>query len=240
LTPGALTKRVVRIDNIKSSYNSSLIEGLITSPIISGYRLYHGEASRPNTLTFVLTGNVLRFSRDISERSFIIQLARPVYKAEWEDNLYTYLTDYHDFILADIVAELRKPGAAYSMQDRYAEWIKNVLARSGGDTDAVVGQNQKRRNECDEELEDATVIMEAIDEHVSQFRNTHAPLAGDDEQVLFITSTSMVEIIREALKEKLNAKAVKCRLEQHVQAGRLPRVKYRRSRQARGYDVYKN
>jgi hypothetical protein len=39
------------------------------------------------------------------------------------------------------------------------------------------------------------------------------------------------------LKEKLSAKAVKRRIEGHIQAGRLPDVQYRRAEHARGYDI---
>ena len=240
LTPEALTKRVVRIDNIKGSYDSAFIEALITSPVISGHRLYHGEASRPNTLTFVLTGNSLRLSRDIADRAFIIRLARPVYRPEWEDELYTYLAEYRDRILADIVSELRKRAAACFARDRYAEWVKGVLARAGGDADAVVSLNKERRGECDEELEEAGLIMEAIDEHIARIRSARIEREGsvDDARFAFITSTEMTELMRDALKEKLSAKAVKRRIEGHIQAGRLPDVQYRRAAHARGYDIH--
>jgi hypothetical protein len=239
LTPEALTKRVVRIDNIKGSYDSAFIEALITSPVISGHRLYHGEASRPHTLTFVLTGNSLRLSRDIADRAFIIRLARPIYRPEWEDELYTYLIEHRDRILADVVADLRKRAAACFARDRYAEWVKGVLARAGGDADAVVSLNKERRGECDEELEEAGLIMEAIDEHIARIRSARTEREGrvEDTQFAFITSTEMTEIVRDALKEKLSARVVKRRLEEHIRAGRLPGVQYRRARHARGYDI---
>ncbi|MDP6507186.1 MAG: hypothetical protein QF886_26400, partial [Planctomycetota bacterium] len=45
LTPEAMKRRLVRIDNIKQVYGSESIEGLITSEYISGHRLYHGDAA---------------------------------------------------------------------------------------------------------------------------------------------------------------------------------------------------
>jgi len=215
---------VVRIDNIKGSYDSAFIEALITSPVISGHRLYHGEASRPNTLTFVLTGNSLRLSRDIADRAFIIRLARPIYRPEWEDELYTYLAEHRDRILADVVAELQGPSASCFARDRYAEWVKDVLARAGGDTDAVVSLNKERRGECDEELEEAGLIMEAIDEHIARIRSARIEREGyvEDARFAFITSTEMTELMRDALKEKLSAKAVKRRIEGHIQAVDCP------------------
>ena len=125
-------------------------------------------------------------------------------------------------------------------RDRYAEWVRGVLARTGGDTDAVVGLNKERRGECDEELEEAGLIIEAIDEHIARIRGARIEREGslEDTQFAFITSTEMTEILRDALKEKLSAKAVKRRLQEHIEAGRLPDVRHRRTEYARGYEIH--
>src|SRR6185295_2456993 len=118
LTPSALSRRVVRIDNIKERYNSAFIEGLITAPTISGHRLYYGDANRPNTLTFLLTGNALRLSRDIAERSYIIRLSKPEYRAGWESDVFNFVSQHRQRILADIIAELQKPSESTAADDR--------------------------------------------------------------------------------------------------------------------------
>jgi len=229
LTPAALSKRVVRIDNIKEAYDSAFIEGLITAPSISGHRLYHGEASRPNTLTFVLTGNALRLSRDIAERSFIIRLVKPRYRADWESAVTNFIIKNRDRILVDIIAELKRPPGPTTLSDRYADWVKGVLARCGGDTDAAIRLNGKRRSTYDDDQDEAAVIMAAIDRH-----NDQVAIA---ETYVFITSTQMTNLVTAALNEDHSAKSVKSKLESHIEAGRLPRVQIKRTNACKGYSV---
>lgn len=229
LTPSSLSKRVVRIDNIKEQYNSAFIEGLITAPTISGHRLYYGDASRPNTLTFLLTGNALRLSRDIAERAFIIRLSKPAYRAGWESEVFNFVALHRQKILADIIAELQKPSEATAADDRYADWVKNVLARSGGEPDAIVELNKERRNACDEDQDEAGAIMAAIDTHIDQ-------IAVLDAHV-FVGSGQMTEIVSKALNEYLSARSVKAKLEGHIEAGRLTRVHWKRTATQNGYVV---
>lgn len=246
LTPGSMTKRVVRIDNIKNSYNSAFVEALITAPTISGHRMYHGDATRPNTLTFVMTGNALRLSRDIAERAFIIRLERPQYRADWESEVMNYVSEYRKFILADILHALRQPPVAYTLSDRYADWVQGVLARCDADVDAVVRLNQNRRDDHDDDQEEAGNIMEAIDADLAQkhqLRLMNIRQQGEDtwdvepEEWFFISSTDMTEIVRKALNEPLSARAVNGKLSGHMEAGRMPRVIYKRTATCRGYKV---
>ncbi len=54
LTPGARTKRIALLDNVKTLRLSwAELEAMITSPIISGRQLYVGEGQRPNLLHVV-------------------------------------------------------------------------------------------------------------------------------------------------------------------------------------------
>lgn len=229
LTPSALARRVVRIDNIKEEFGSAPIEALITAPIISGHRLYHGEASRPNTLTFVLTGNSLRLSRDIAERAFIIRLIKPTYRPEWESEVMNFISAHRDAILMDILAELKKSAATFTESARYAEWAKGVLAHCGGDTDATILQNKDRCNACDEDQDDASAIMAAIDQHIDKISVT--------DSHVFVASSHMTSIVSDALHEQLSSKAVRARLMSHLEAGRFTRVNWKRGRSSNGYIV---
>ncbi len=54
LSPNASSKRVALLDNIKKSrFSWAELESLITIDTISGKRMYVGEASRPNRLSWV-------------------------------------------------------------------------------------------------------------------------------------------------------------------------------------------
>ncbi len=249
LTPGEMGLRIVLMDNIKEGLDSALIEGLITAQRISGHRLYHGEASRPNTLTFLLTGNCLRLSRDLAERAFIIRMVKPTYRLNWEATLLNFVAVHRDLILADILAELCKPPCALSVGDRYADWACNVLGRCGGSeqVDAALTLNHERRDQCDQELDEAQLLMTAIDQHISRNQDkliSALQAAGDNSldgaapEAAFIASTDMTDIVNKALSERLSAKAVKARLTGHIEAGRLPRIKFRRTGRANGYEVH--
>jgi hypothetical protein len=103
LSPGTRTLRLARIDNIKTyRFSWADLEGLITSPVISGHRLYHGEGRRPNTLTWALTLNGASLSKDMAKRVIVVKLKRPAYSPAWEDNVRAYIEQYRWHILNDI------------------------------------------------------------------------------------------------------------------------------------------
>jgi len=87
MTPSleSLAKRIIRVDNITATYDRGLAQ-LITEPVISGHQMYTGDASRRNYFTVLGTINreSFVFDRDISTRSFIIELTKPDKNAAWE------------------------------------------------------------------------------------------------------------------------------------------------------------
>ena len=84
----SLSKRIIRVDNITATHDRGLAQ-LITEPVISGHQMWLGDASRRNY--FVVLGSINResfsFHRDISTRSFFIELVKPEAKSkDWECN----------------------------------------------------------------------------------------------------------------------------------------------------------
>jgi len=109
LSPEASSLRLVRIDNIKTHrFSWGDLEGLITAPVISGHRLYHGEGRRPNTLTWALTLNGASLSTDMAQRAVIIHLRRPVYDSEWESSTRRFIEGNRWNIIADILSDIRR------------------------------------------------------------------------------------------------------------------------------------
>jgi hypothetical protein len=103
LSPAARTLRLARIDNIKTyRFSWADLEGLITSPVLSGHRMYKGEGRRLNTLTWALTLNGASLSKDLASRVMIIKLQRPAYHPNWESNVRSYVEEYRWHILNDI------------------------------------------------------------------------------------------------------------------------------------------
>lgn len=229
LSPNALTKRVVRIDNLKKQLSSGTIEGLITSTVINGHRLYQGDAERPNMLTFTITGNGLRLSRDMAERCFFIRLRKPKPRDNWRETVFGYIRDNRDKILADIVMQLQAPRRG-NAADRWQGWVTDVLSRCCADPAAVCAANQSQRNECDDDLDDALTIMQQIDAELANRNST--------QEWFFISSTEMCGLVNEATGVKRSAKSVKHLLEEHIEAGRLPRIqRAERSNKGCGYNV---
>lgn len=231
LSIGALSKRIVLADNIKKGVSSGTLEALITAHKISGHLLYHGEASRPNTLTWVLTANGLRMSRDMAERCFIIRLKKPNYRPDWREEVSAYIGTNRDKILADILALLRNEPIKTDAKDRWNEFVSKVLARCTDNADAVeraVTVNQSRRDDHDEDMEEAGTLQDAID----------AALPTDlTIETHFIAAARMTDVVNEALNLKFSARKVAYLLKGHIEAGRLMRVQKSRTSDSKGWEV---
>jgi hypothetical protein len=95
LSPDALGRRVVLLDNIKShKFGWGELEGLITADTVSGHRMYAGEGRRPNALTYVLTLNGASLSKDTAQRCVVVKLARPRYSPAWEEETLAYVREH--------------------------------------------------------------------------------------------------------------------------------------------------
>lgn len=109
LSPGALGMRLARIDNVKTTrFSWGDLEGLITAPVISGHRLYQGEAQLPNLLTWALTLNGASLSKDMAQRCEIIKLERPEHTPTWEQDVRSFVREHRWNIIADIGTTLEK------------------------------------------------------------------------------------------------------------------------------------
>ena len=72
-----------------------------------GHRLYVGEATRPNTLTWFITLNGASLSTDMAQRAVIIKLDKPKRSGVWSDETRQFIAEHRDHIIADIVGALR-------------------------------------------------------------------------------------------------------------------------------------
>ena len=95
---------------MKGLCGSSELEGLLTSPEISGHRFRMGDGSRPSNLTYMITGNSLRLTTDIARRCYTIRPIRPKESATWKETMMAYILTNRTRIVMDMVAELQRPG----------------------------------------------------------------------------------------------------------------------------------
>lgn len=237
LTPSALTKRVIRVDNIKGTFSSVILEGMITAREISGHRMYGGEASRPNTLTYVCTGNTMKMSRDLAERAFFIRLGKPPKKREgWIGEVVGHIQEHREKILADIVWTLRGTAVKPFTADRWSPWVAEVLGCCSERPDDVVELNRERREECDETNEECDIIMGELKEDLNStdengMRKTIPGAEG------FYSTTEIAAILSASFGYKMSAKRANMILMGHIKAGRLPLVRYDRKTGANGFYV---
>ncbi|SIO10530.1 hypothetical protein SAMN05444166_2473 [Singulisphaera sp. GP187] len=131
LSADALPRRVARLDNVKSLKLSwDDLENLITSPVISGHHMYHGEGQRPNTLMWLITLNGASLSKDMAQRVVNIKLARPKYSEDWGRKVREFIETHRWAILRDIQAFLQSDAKkGYVATTRWAEWEAEVLAK---------------------------------------------------------------------------------------------------------------
>jgi hypothetical protein len=137
LSPDGITKRIALLDNVKSwKFGRAEVESLVTAPSISGKRLYVGEASRPNTLTWIITLNGISLGADMAQRSVIIEIDRPERSGTWEEDTYRFIDAHRGRLIADALAFLRRPRFDLSQFSRWASWERDVLSRLPEPSDA--------------------------------------------------------------------------------------------------------
>ncbi len=235
LTPSEQHKRVVRYDNIKGEFHSATVEGIITSPTISGKRMYTGEATRPNDLTWVITGNGLRLSGDIAQRVYVIRLVKPQYTPDWDEKIERFIKEHGPKIHMDILAAFQRPPHAGKLVDRWSEWVHGVLRRCTPEADAVLLLQKERREGCDEDVEEAVTILDAL-------RSIEGEALGS--RLFFLTHSQVTGAVNTALNTstKISTKTVLAIIRQHIDAHHFdedgkPAVSWVKRHRDRGFIV---
>ncbi len=161
LSPDALPKRVALLDNVKSHrFSWAELEALITAPAISGRRMYVGEGTRPNTLTWIVTLNGAALSTDMAQRSIIVKIGEPSRSRSWEDDTTAYIEANRQAIIADAIGILSgPPQAELARYSRWATWEAGVLSRlpDPSEAQAIILERQGAVNV---EAEEADAIGE--------------------------------------------------------------------------------
>lgn len=129
LTEG-VRSNVVAFDNCKAAkVSSGDLEGLITAPMISGWRLFTGNAAVPNHLTYVFSMNDANFSADMSSRSVRIILSRSAVEGTWEARLDELIEKRRMDIIGDCIWLLKQDEKSFPTYIRFSSWQKGVLSK---------------------------------------------------------------------------------------------------------------
>lgn len=130
LSPEGLKKRIARLDNVKTmKFSWAELESIITSPIISGHKLHHGESARPNSLTWIITLNGASLGTDMAQRVVTIKLDRPHRVGCWEEDVIRLIETRRPEIIAGLRSFLESEPQPMPEHSRWASWEDQVLSR---------------------------------------------------------------------------------------------------------------
>lgn len=171
-----MTKRVVLLDNVKRVVDMEAMEDLITSEAIQGHALYKGDTTRTNYLTFFLTLNSPEMSRDLAQRSVIIELGEPRMGVDFMGWLSRFMEGKRWELVQDILSYLEEDvlhGTIHeSNRGRFGQWENFVLKRFRNSDQLAILLN-RRRGSVDHDLAFAEEVFDALWEMLQ--RSGHDP-----------------------------------------------------------------
>ena len=223
LSNEAECKRIVTYDNIKSLvFSWSGLEGLLTSPVVSGWRLYHGEGQRPNLFTWFCSLNGPNLSADLAARTVEIQFRKPEYRPGWTEEVHRFIQANRQAVYADIVAFLRRPADPIIECGRWAAWEQAVLARVDHPLECY-RLICSRRNAIDTETEEVV----SIEDHFAAKLGSLGYLPNRCDA--FLPTSVVARWYNEATGEKRKTVGVTMTLKRYAREGKLFRLVYARA-----------
>ena len=161
LSEEAMLKRIARLDNVKSlKFSWSDLESTMTAEVLSGKRMYYGETSRPNNLTWFLTLNGISLSTDMAQRCVIIRIRRPTHEGSWDNDIVNFMDEHRQELIGDLLGFLQiEESAPLPKNSRWGAWEAALLCRfeNASDIQAVITE---RSAGADTEFEEAMMIEE--------------------------------------------------------------------------------
>jgi hypothetical protein len=195
LSPDGRTKRVVLIDNLKSTkFSWGEFESFITGKVVSGRELFVGNGTRPNTLTTFLTVNGAALSKDLARRTVTIQIKPHEGDTKgWHSEVTAFIESNRQAILDDMIRGLMGPrnpiseGKSFTWE-RWESEVLSLLPNPDGLIDLILS----RQAGADEDQSEADDLRAKIVEEVS-----FALTASDDAETrtVFISSQRMAEML---------------------------------------------
>lgn len=166
----AMAQRAVLIDNVKKKLGGPQIEGMVTASTIDGWRPYHGNFSRPNDLTWLVTQNAARGTQDVATRAVIIHVGAPKHGDSFVAKVAQFIESYRAELIADLLALLAGPpkgSVSPANRDRFQAWQDGPLSRCDG-PDRLAGLIIARRGDLDSDSEEAEEVASAIRDYVAK------------------------------------------------------------------------
>ena len=200
LSPDARQLRVGLLDNLKTlRFSWDELEALITSPVISGHRMYQGEGRRSNLLTWILTLNGATLSKDMAERCVIIKLGRPNYQAAWQRSVEEFVRSYRWELINDmgcLLGSNEEWAMDNSKHGRWAQWEASVLSRVAN-PQKCQQLIRRRQRAVDDEQDETQLVTELLRRMIRKCR--HDP----DTCAVFIPTAMLAEWISNFTGERM-------------------------------------
>ena len=233
LSPDSLTKRAALLDNVKTlKFSWDDMESLITSTTIGGHRMYAGEATRPNMLTWFVTLNGPSLSTDMSQRAIIIKVTRPPRTGAWHEETIQFIEKNRERIIADLIRCLRVNPVELQSFTRWATWVRHVVARLA-EPSAVQAVIQERQGDVDADAEEADIVESYF---ARQLRRLDYNI---DTQIIFILSEIAARWAGWEHNDKVGTVAACRTIKQAIDEKRILRLRTSRSHSlGRGFMWY--
>jgi len=166
VSPEGLLHRCVVWDNLKGHQDYAVVESMITARTLQGHRLYHGHASRPNYVTWLLSANKAEATTDLAQRCIPIEIGRPHHDVD-------FITQYQDFLEAhrlELLGEMMEilgPNTPVkwtlkdSQADRWQAWMRAILCKIEGG-EATLPLIKRRRLAIDIDLDESDAVVDLI------------------------------------------------------------------------------
>jgi hypothetical protein len=164
LSDEALAQRCVLIDNLKSRLSRGGLEGAITARSIDGKKMYKGQFTRPNLLTWFITANTPSLSRDLAERSIIINIGQAAHQSDFADWKEKFIKENRAQLISDIIGWLdadKKSSLSGPNLDRWSSWQRAILEQFEN-ADELAVHYQSQRPEVDTDLEESEEVAGCI------------------------------------------------------------------------------
>ena len=188
LSPEGLTSRVVIFDNETGRVSCGELAGLITSPLISGRRLYEGEGRRPNNLLWIITLNTPSLDSDLASRSIPVSVKKPTYSPDWKTETLALVESHRWGIISALIAMLKTDTPRLDTVTRWGAWENEVLSKIGSfcpDIPKLQSIILDRQRAFDDEADEIQLIRDGFIEAIKLadvdaemfpcfFKNSHA------------------------------------------------------------------
>jgi hypothetical protein len=129
--------------------------------------MYVGEATRPNSLTFIITLNGVSLSTDLAQRCVVVKVKKPSYSGTWTEEVAAYIQANHAAIVADCLGFLRSPPNDISQFSRWGSWEQNVLSKLPEPSEATA-TIRERQVASDVESEESELIEELFGKKLAE------------------------------------------------------------------------